>query len=145
MAFVPITYGRGPVTVQESRIKVYHSAKSKSRQLIINMSRSIAEKMNWQAKDRMLISLGVGEDYGRLTVVKIKKGGQQLSTYINQKPAYCIGVTIPRDGVDGRSAEEFFAGFPSATVCEFTISPNGLLITIPPLREAARATLRAVS
>lgn len=143
LAFLPLLPSSGPrVLGKRLRIVVERTGRRQDRRRItFSLSRELAEGLGWQAGDRIVASLGLGDDWGRVQLARVEKpgAGHKLTTY-PQSRVLRIGVTTPvlLNGADLAPLLDLFIE-PAAV--DFAVSDGALTASLAPLRAAASPTV----
>lgn len=141
MAFVPvISKGGGPwATKARVAITISKPYYGDLRHANIHLTRPVLDELNWRAADRMFVSLGVGDDFGKLQVARVKAGGSKLCTTVS-KNNFIISFTIPELIGDMKRAD-FTALVPSRILCDYKVESGLLHCSLRPAEQAANLKL----
>lgn len=142
MAFVPIINGKGMRSGQPAaRVRCYVARNG--AQFLFTMTRPIVTSLGWNGGDRILVSFGVSEDFGRLMMNRVSKGGQKLC--IGSKSGFHLAMVMPKDGIDGCTREMVAQTIAGPQLCEFEVKDGQLFVAVAPLRRLRKPMLEAVS
>lgn len=146
MAFLPIGRTLSPSRPVSSSVRIYRARDPRnSRHMRIALSRPVVERLRWQAGDRMMISFGIEDDFGKILVSKIRVGGLKLCDYQMKVGKYQILSTLPIDGVGGFDAVDILNAIPMRAMLDHAYTSTGLMINIPELRALKRPALQVAS
>ncbi|KFC64004.1 hypothetical protein FG93_05514 [Bosea sp. LC85] len=142
MAFLPLLPSSGPV-VRGKRLRIIVGRSGRNldrRRVTFALSRELAEALNWQPSDRIVISLGLGTDRGRVQLVRVEKqrAGHKLITTPNSK-VLRVSVTTPAV-LQGEDVAPLLDAFLDPAAADFAIQDGALIATLQPLR-ASQAQL----
>ena len=143
LAFLPLLPTTGP-SFRGKRVRVNVERAGRHgdrRRLSVAVSRDLAEALNWQAGDRIVISLGIGADRGRAQLSRVAKptGGHKLSKY-RQSHTLAVRVTTPVL-LHGEDMSAVLDGFSEPAGADFTIADGTLHVVLVPLTPAASQPL----
>lgn len=141
MAFVPvISKGGGPWTatarVAITISKPYHG---EPRHSVVHLTRPVLDELNWRAADRIFVSLGVGPDFGKFQMVRVKAGGSKLST-TTSKNNFTVSFMVP-EIVGNMKRADFVRLIPQRIFCEFAIENGVLQAELLPVDKSAALRL----
>lgn len=148
MAFLPLLPTSGPRVIgRRCRISVDHAGRKRDRRRItFSISRELAQTLNWQPGDRVVISLGLGADRGRAQLSRVDKptAGHKLTTY-RQSHVLRVSVSTPTT-LQGEDVTSLLDAFLTPAGADFAIVDGTLLVTLSPLTAtAAQPVLRTVA
>ena len=135
MPFIPImnTRGHSPINSGERREVSLYLNRTPGKTATFRISRSLCADLQWAAGDRIAISIGVGEDVGKvqLSRVDMRNAGQKL--HPNGRGWMQCTVTVP-EFVGGLSRKAIFDSIRTPAKCDFEYGPNALSVTMPKMR-----------
>lgn len=138
MAFLPLLPTSGPrVLGKRLRISAERIGKLLDRRrLTFALSRELAEALNWQIGDRIVVSLGLGADRGRVQLARVEKtsAGHKLTAFA-QSRVLRVGVSTPCL-LQGEDMAPILDAFLDPAPADFAISDGVLLAHLVPLRAA---------
>jgi hypothetical protein len=141
MAFLPLLPTSGArIHGKRLRIIVERTGRQLDRRRItFSISRELADALNWQAADRIVIALGIGADRGLVQLTRVEKStaGHKLSTTPNCKVLRCA-VTIPVI-LHGEDISTELDTFLDPAAVDFSLGDGVLTAILQPLRTAAHA------
>ena len=148
LAFLPLLPTSGPsFRGKRVRINVERIGRLGDRRRVnIALSRDLAEALNWQAGDRIVISLGIGADRGRAQLSRVAKptGGHKLSKY-RQSHTLAVRVSTPVL-LQGEDVSAVLDAFIEPAAADFTVADGTLHVVLAPLTPAAtQPVLRTVA
>lgn len=148
MAFLPLLPSAGPA-VRGKRLRIAVERRGRQldrRRVTFAVSRELAEALNWQPGDRIVIALGLGDDRGRCQLSRVEKpGAGHKLTCFNQSRVLRVGVTTPTT-LQGEDIAPLLDGFVEPACADFAIENGALLVSLSPLTPAvAQPELRAVA
>lgn len=138
MAFLPLLPSSGPrILGKRLRIAVERTGRQLDRRRItFAISRELAEALNWQIGDRIVASLGLGSDRGRVQLARVEKSraGHKLTAF-SQSRVLRISVSTPCL-LQGEDMAPVLDAFLDPAPAEFAVSDGVLLAHLLPLRAA---------
>lgn len=138
MAFLPLLPTSGPrVLGRRLRVSAQRAGKLLDRRrLTFALSRELAEALNWQIGDRIVISLGLGADRGRVQLARVEKtaAGHKLAAFA-QSRVLRVGVSTPTL-LQGEDMAPLLDAFLDPAPADFAIVDGVLLAQLVPLRAA---------
>lgn len=138
MSFLPLLPSSGPSIIgKRVRVLVVRSGRHLDRRrLTFLFSRELTDALNWQPADRVVISLGLGADRGRVQISRVakSKAGHKLSTVPNCRLLRCA-VTTPVL-LQGEDVAPVLDAFLDPASADFTVESGNLLVEMKPLRHA---------
>jgi hypothetical protein len=143
MSFIPIITGQGRGSWKPtSRCRIYIQAGK--AQVVFTFTRLVIEPLGWGNRDRMLISFGTGDDFGKVLINRIGSGLGGLKLCSVGRNYFRVAVVVPHV-VGSMTREQILAAFPTAENCEHEIRDGQLLITVPLVKSDARPKLVEVA
>lgn len=138
MAFLPLLPSSGPrVLGKRLRISVERSGRRLDRRRItFAISRELAEALNWQIGDRIVTSLGLGTDRGRVQLARVEKSraGHKLTAF-TQSRVLRVTVSTPTMLL-GEDMAPLLDQFVAPAPADFAVTDGVLLAHLQPLTVA---------
>lgn len=138
MAFLPLLPTSGPrVLGKRLRIAVERAGRQLDRRRVtFALSRELAEALNWQVGDRIVTSLGLGADRGRVQLARVEKShaGHKLIAFAHSR-VLRVCLTTPCL-LQGEDVAPLLDGFLDPAQADFAIVDGVLLAHLVPLRAA---------
>jgi hypothetical protein len=136
MSFIPITTNKGARPPAPPRIRLYVVQRTAS--LSFHLTRALVDRLVWNAGDRILVMLGIGEDAGKATLVRVRgRSGRKLASYPIGKSGFVVSCSIPHR-VGALTRADIMAGLVNATDLEFIVVDDQLRIVLPLHKKASR-------
>lgn len=138
MAFLPLLPTSGPrVLGKRLRIAVERAGRQLDRRRVtFAISRELAEALTWQVGDRIVISLGLGADRGKVQLARVEKSraGHKLTAF-SQSRVLRVGVSTPCL-LQGEDMAPLLDAFLDPAPADFAVVDGVLLAHLVPLRAA---------
>ncbi|OYX02353.1 MAG: hypothetical protein B7Z14_03655 [Bosea sp. 32-68-6] len=143
MAFLPLLPSSGArVTGKRLRIAVDRAGKRGDRRRIsFSISRELAEALAWQIGDRIVASIGLGDDWGRVQLARVERpgAGHKLTAFAQSK-VLRIAVTTPVL-LNGTDLTSLLDPFLDPASVDFHVGDGTLAATLAPLRQTQPAVV----
>ena len=148
MAFLPLLPSAGPA-IRGKRLRIAVERRGRAldrRRVTFAISRELAEALNWQTGDRIVIALGLGDDRGRVQLSRVEKpGAGHKLTAFSQSRVLRVGVTTLTT-LQGEDIAPLLDAFVEPANADFAIENGALIATLHPLAPAAaQPVLRTVA
>ena len=130
MPFIPLSSSMLRNWVGEPALRVYCERGEQHTRLGFCLSKPLLDQMGWQPHDRLVVSLGTGEDAGAFRISRGDRAGEGIRLGAFGRLAWRIKVPLPRHffGVDTAALIEGVA-FP--LLAPFEVVANALVFRLP--------------
>lgn len=138
MPFLPLLPSSGPRIIgKRLRIAVERAGRQLDRRRVtFALSRELAEALNWQVGDRIVTSLGLGEDRGKVQLARVEKNrvGHKLIAFSQSRVLrVCLSTPCLLQGEDMAPVLDAFL---DPAPADFAVVDGVLLAHLVPLRAA---------
>lgn len=140
MPFIPIINGSGK-RVYGARIRFYVApAGDKRRRVSFHLSRDLVAELGWQGGERVVVSLGAGEDLGAFQISRVTKpkAGVKLTANPNCHGLRCSVTLSP--GAHGVDIVELFAPHCEPFDIDFVLEHGSLRCVLPSVARSENVT-----
>ena len=145
MSFIPIITGQGRGSWKPaSRCRIYVGAGSGKAHVSFYFTRLAIEPLGWQSRDRMLVSFGVAEDFGKVLISRIESKAGGLKLCAVGRNNFSISCTVPHV-VGTMTRETILTALPPKAYCDHECRNGQFLITVPLVKSDARPKLMEVA